>query len=113
MSREAVYRTTGVCKLEEFVRRARIRMLGHVLRMDRDAPAQVSMDLYFAKGRRPAGRPSACLASSVKKDLSEVGYRFRTMGDLAKLREKAQNREEWRRLVRTLTNDPNQDNLDP
>ena len=108
MSREAVYRTTGACRLEDFVRQARMRMLGHVLRMARDTPAQVSMDLYFREGSRPVGRPAACLAASVKKDLGEIGYRFRTAGDLAALRERAQDREAWRQLVRLLTTDPNQ-----
>ena len=103
MSSEAVYRITGVCKLEAFVTGARMRMLGHVLRMDRAAPAQVAMDLYFSAGRRRRGRPHACLASSIAKDLRKAGLRFAKARDLADLGEIASDRKKWRQIARTLT----------
>ena len=103
MSCEAVYRTTGAPKLEDFVAKARVRMLGHVLRLDRNAPAQVSMDHYFQKGSRKPGRPRACLASAVKKDIERAGLRFGKKADLAQLREIAGDRVAWRGLVNSLT----------
>ena len=107
MSCEAVYRTTGTPKLEEFVAKARVRMFGHVLRLDRDAPAQVSMDLYFKKGGRKQGRPRACLASAVQKDVEAAGFRFRKAQDLARLREVASDRIAWRGVVNSLNQGAN------
>ena len=57
MSNDAVYATTGVRTLEQYIGDARMRLLGHVLRLDRQAPAQQSMDLYVSKGSRQVGRP--------------------------------------------------------
>ena len=104
MSNDAVYATTGVRTLEQYIGDARMRLLGHVLRLDRQAPAQQSMDLYVSKGSRQVGRPRACLASSVAKDLKEVGLKLSRPDDLARLRECAADRKAWRELVITLNN---------
>ena len=103
ISNEARYRTTGSRRFEEYAEEARMRMVGHVLRMDRAAPAQVAADLYFSAGRRRRGRPHARLASSIAKDLRKAGLRFAKARDLADLREIASDRKKWRQIARTLT----------
>ena len=90
-----------------------MRMLGHVLRLDRNAPAQVAMDLYLSEGRRKRGRPQTCLASTVARDLRDLGLRFRTSTDLRELRETASDRKAWRVLVRTLAPDDLFNQQDP
>ena len=82
------------------MRNARMRMLGHVMRLDRRAPAQMAMDLYFTDGKRPRGQPRTCLASGIRKDLSAADIGFRKPEDLARAREIAADRIRWRGLTR-------------
>ena len=79
-----------------------MRMMGHVLRMDRAAPAQLAMDLYFSEGRRRRGRPYACLVTAVRQDLKKRCLKFGKARDLAILRELAGDRKKWRGLARAL-----------
>ena len=102
ISNRALYKITGTTNLETFVTTARMKMLGHTLRLDPATPAQQAMDLYFSAGRRPRGHPRACLASAVAEDFSKLGLRFRTANDLARARQIAADRDRWRGLVASL-----------
>ena len=79
-----------------------MKLLGHVLRLDRAAPAQQAMDMYLSAGRRPRGHPISCLASAVAQDLRKVGLNFQKASDLARAREVASDRQQWRLLVAAL-----------
>ena len=63
----------------------------------------IDLEFKVRKHRRKPGRPRACLASAVKKDIERAGLRFGKQADLAKLREIASDRVAWRGLVNSLT----------
>ena len=101
ISNEALYKVTGTRPLCEIIRRGRLRLLGHVLRMPRETPAQEAMDFYVKPGKRRTGRPRTCLPTMLGKDLNAAsGARFRTKADLEALREVAADRDVWRALVK-------------
>lgn len=89
----------GTFSLGNFVKNARLRLLGHVLRLPRDAPAQRAMDLYFSDGKRHRGRPTHLLPTRIAKDVGKFGHSFKTGKDLADLREMASDRERWKSTV--------------
>ena len=103
MSNAAVYRVTKARPMEAVVANARMRLMGHILRLTPEAPAQTAMDLYFSEGKRHVGRPEACLATAAREDLRKVGMRFAKAEDLARVREVAADRERWRKLVEART----------
>ena len=102
ISNEALGRTPGVVPFEAHVQLCRLRLLGHVLRLDKDSPAQRSMDLYFGGGARLRGRPRWCLPQSLKSDLAKAGMPFYSKDHLSAAREVAADREAWKGLVREI-----------
>ena len=88
--------------LEAFVRRARVKLFGHVLRMEAEAPAQRAMDFYMTKGRRRKGRRRCCLPEILKDDMEGVGLQFAGPEDLDRLRGLAADRRMWQDLVHLI-----------
>ena len=85
--------------METMVTRARLRLFGHVLRLDRKTPAQMSMDLYFSAGKRRVGRPVSCLATALVADMKRSRRSFKNAGDLASIRLLASDRDAWKDLT--------------
>lgn len=90
------------------VRVFRWRMFGHVLRMDSESPAQLSMDFAFGdyvknmKARR--GRHSTNLLSAIIHDAKARGIVLKTRRDLDNLREMASDRDRWKSLEHASVN---------
>ena len=103
ISNEKLYKVTGVRSLSVRVEEMRWRMLGHVLRLDRGAPAQRAMDFAFGKmvknmdARR--GRHSTNLLSTITNDLKRRGLKLSCKRDLDILREVAADRIAWKKLT--------------
>ncbi len=79
-----------------------MRMLGHMLRLDRKTPAQKSMDLYFADKTRRRGRPIMRLPIILSTDLTMIGMEFKNLHDLTALREKAADKDLWSQLAHLI-----------
>ena len=103
VSNRSLQERFGIAPLGLHVAQCRLRLLGHVLRLDPRAPAQVSMDAYFAARGRVRGRPRWCLPNALQKDLTQFGHAFSNAGDLNALRDIAADREGWRRMVHMTT----------
>ena len=85
-----------------YVKTARWRLFGHVLRMPRDTPAQQAIDYYFADTGDATfrGRPRTSLPTALSADLRRVGRTLRRPADIDALR--LLNREQWRQLERDI-----------
>ena len=79
-------------------------MLGHVLRLDGDTPAQRAMDFAFGdkvklmKPRR--GRHGTNLMSVLMQDVNECGHKLNCKKDLKHLRTMAADKELWRVIIK-------------
>ncbi len=104
ISNEALYKKTGSCSITEDLVKSRMRLLGHVLRLERDAPAQKAMDFYFKKGTRSRGRPKMMLPTRLDKDLAKVGKRLKNTKNLQELKELAADKKRWKELIKLRSN---------
>ena len=109
ISNTSLYEVCGCTALSHRVRKARWRLFGHILRLDRDAPAQVALDFAMNEGhhlwRARRGRPPTCLLTVLRADLKPIGLTMKNASDLRRLRELASNKDTWRGLGRQLTGD--------
>ena len=97
ISNVELYRRTRQADVMSMVNQARLRLLGHCLRMDTESPPQRALDLYCntsLKGRR--GRPKTTLGSSLRHDVGLTASTLRT------LREEAADRHGWRTVIHRL-----------
>ena len=85
---------------------ARWRFFGHVLRLPREAPAQLALEWYLniSCNKKIAGwrgRPRCNLAAINIEELgqSRPDLRLQTVDDLNKLQAIASNRTHWRKLI--------------
>ena len=100
ISNKAIYHLTQTQPLSHDLQRARLRLLGHCLRLPRDTPAQKALDLTvndIPKARR--GRPRSCLLSTLRADLKKVGMNLRTPSGLEQLRIHAADRDKWEETI--------------
>jgi len=103
ISNTELYRRCQVVPITERVRKARWTLLGHVLRMDDDAPPVLSMRFAITaaeqyKGRR--GRPRTNLLGTIQDDLKQHNISLKTVDDLNYLRQLASNRSLWRSMFK-------------
>ena len=103
ISNEKLYQVTGVRSLSVRVEEMRWRMLGHVLRLDRDTPAQRALDFAFGKRVKDMnarkGRPQTNLLSTITRDLERRGMKLSCKRDLNILRKAAADRIAWKELT--------------
>jgi hypothetical protein len=96
---------TGQEEVENFIRRARLRWMGHVMRMEE---GRVTSKIYEwrPKGRRPAGRPKTRWTDTLEKDLGRAGlslYGVTTGRVRANLQELAEDRAVWKEVTKAST----------
>ena len=81
----------------------RWRLFGHILRRDREIPANKAMEFYFSNvAKRARGRPTTTLPTTLDSDLKLINdntMRLTSNVDLENLRDTAQNRIEWKALT--------------
>ncbi|GFO01732.1 hypothetical protein PoB_002823700 [Plakobranchus ocellatus] len=82
-------------------KKARWRLFGHVLRRDRNIPANKAMLFYFSDNKRARGRPQTTLPITLNNDLKRVATKLEltTQTDLDTLRLIAEDRPKWNALV--------------
>ena len=97
---DVLYRKCNTRPLSTTIRQARWRLFGHILRLPRDAPAQIAADHYFKNdGPSWRRRPQCTLPTILKDDLKNTGIELNCGSGLAKLRATASCRQKWRNLV--------------
>ena len=101
--------------------KTRWKLFGHILRRDKDIPANKSMEFYFTKinptDKNFKGRERTNLPSTLARDLDTLHNKtkpldhtyskrtvpkLRSLQDLEELRNIAQNRNEWKDLTRKI-----------
>ncbi|GFN98425.1 hypothetical protein PoB_002493100 [Plakobranchus ocellatus] len=78
------------------------RLFGHVLRRDRNIPANKAMLFYFSDNKRARGRPPTTLPITLNNDLKKLvatKLELTTQTDLDILRLIAEDRPKWNALV--------------
>ncbi|XP_065193166.1 uncharacterized protein LOC135824361 [Sycon ciliatum] len=103
-SNAALYKRCKAQPISNFVRLARWRLFGHILRMPDGCPAVAAMINYYqVKETVWRGRPRMTLLIVLSRDLQRVGRRgLKTLSDLLFLREIAQGRGEWKDLCKDV-----------
>ena len=97
ISNADLYERTGSCPLSEIVSQRRLRMAGHVLRLDPASPPYRAMEGYFdAKLHAARGRPCLTLATTLIRDLRNRDIHFRRRSDLATVRNHATDKSNWK-----------------
>ena len=86
-----LYELFGDIDICKRIKIQRLRWLGHVSRMDSNAPARKVFEAEPAGGRRKRGRPNLRWKDQVFSNLSTLG--------ITNWRQKAGRRNEWRRLL--------------
>lgn len=73
----------------------RLRWLGHVVRMNEDAPAKRSFEYEPSDGSRRRGRPKLRWKDQVEEDISKLG--------VTNWRRSAEDRSAWKSILRSAT----------
>ena len=104
ISNEKLYGTCKVRPLSIRLAEMRWKMLGHILRLDRDTPAQRAMDFAFGdkvKTMKPRrGRHGTNLMSVLMQDANERGHKLNCKKVLEHLRAMAADKELWKVTIK-------------
>ena len=114
ISNEKLYKVTQTRPLTIDITKARWKMLGHALRMEKETPARKAMKYYFQEPEnceRFRGRKRATIVTTINRDIKrtrELNKQFyiselKTELDLRNTRVKAMNRNHWQKLVKMVT----------
>ena len=89
--------------LSEMVKEARWNMLGHVLHMDRNSPAQNALH-YAVEGTKKYTGRHGChttnLLDILKADMKERDLNLRNTSDLELLQSAAADRARWKEMAK-------------
>lgn len=120
---EDLYERTNSQPLSLHITKARWNLFGHILRRPDDIPANVAMSSYFEPSNKPGyrGRPPINLPRLLDEDLSissthssqtniqldhnysyQPKMQLKNSYDLLQLKEKAQNRDNWKLLTQKV-----------
>lgn len=112
ISNKDLYEKCGSERLSEIIRKHRWQLFGHVLRLPKDTPAQMSMFHYcnsFKEKQVEKGRPLTTLPivlfneyHSYKQSLRKSGYRQKPITALNELLKIASKRNDWAELVKNV-----------
>ena len=95
VTNEEVRRRAGLRPIVEEVRNRRWKWLGHVSRMEKDAPPRIALR-WTPEGKRKRGRPKETWRRTMERELKEQQLTWESVN------KKAANREQWRELVAAL-----------
>jgi hypothetical protein len=91
---ERVYQRTKEEPWSQTIKQRRLRWLGHLLRLDETTPARRALELFQQPSKKPRGRQQTTWLSTISKNLTEKEL------DLDRAYQIAQNRFEWRSVVK-------------
>ena len=101
ISNKTLYERTNTVPLTERVLLSRWRMLGHVLRLPENSPAQAAMCFAVDEGTRcksRIGRHQTNLFSVIRDDLNKRGIMLNNLCDLYELRSLAKIKTVWQTM---------------
>ena len=64
-----LYTLTKEVPISETIKKRRLALFGHILRLDPETPVQKALDYYTVHHERPVGRPPTTWLSMIKKDI--------------------------------------------
>jgi hypothetical protein len=96
ISNKNLHEISEVTTIEQLLETRRLKLLGHVFRMNNDRVTKKAIEWIPRNGRRQRGRPKLTWKSMIKKDLEKKNLTWNTARDVA------QDRHEWRTLLRPL-----------
>ena len=104
ISNEKLYTLTREISISDKVRKRRLVLFGHILRLHEDTPAQKALEYFFTPHKRPVGRPRHTWIAQIKKDLKKTLLHHNikvplTKASLQRLKILAEDRSQWRREV--------------
>ena len=107
-----LYKDTNSHPISADITKARWKLFGHTLRMDKDSPARKAMKYYFehSDAKKFRGRKRTTIVSTLNRDITLTKQKFpqfdlpqlKTELDLHNIRVKAQNRTLWRKRVKMV-----------
>ena len=112
ISNEKLYTLSEEVPLSQKIKRRRLNLFGHILRLDPETPAKKAIQYYLTPHLRPVGRPPTTWLSVVSKDLANTlnQHRIRTpinRRSLNRLEDLAKNRILWREeVMRSMRGNP-------
>ena len=111
ISNSKLYSITKEIPISEKIKRRRLALLGHILRLDVDTPAQKALQFYLTPHKRPAGRPVTTWVQIITKDIKNTTKHHNiktplTQTSLQKLIEIAKDNVRWKQeIVRCMKRD--------
>ena len=104
INNKKLYTLSNEIPLCRKIKRRRLNLLGHILRLHPDTPAQKALNYYMTPLKRPVGRPPQTWIALISKDLKNTlkFHKIKTplnMKTLEKLRILAANNKLWREEV--------------
>ena len=107
-----LYKTTKQHTISVDITRARWKLFGHTLRMDKNTPARKAMKFYFeqSNAKKFKGRKRTTIVNTLNRDIIKTKQVYphfdlpelRTELDLHNIRVKAKNRKLWRMRVKMI-----------
>ena len=100
ISNVELHERSGVVSMEKTITKRRLKLVGHIMRMQPERAPKIALRWTPSQGRRNRGRPKITWRRTVEKDLLKLGGgRGLTWGEASAL---AQDRRKWRILLRPL-----------
>ena len=101
ISNEKLYFLTKEIPLSQKIKKRRLSLLGHILRLHPDTPAQKALNLFMTPHKRPVGRPPVTWISLITKDLTNTLKHHNinsplTENSLDKIKRIAADKDLWR-----------------
>ena len=104
ISTEKLYTLTQEIPLSDRIRKRRLVLFGHILRLHQETPAQRALQYFMTPHKRRVGRPNTTWIDVITKDLEKTltFHRIKTplnLASLERLKILAEDRTLWRKEV--------------
>ena len=102
----ALYKKSNERPLSLQILEARWRLFGHILRRDKEIPANIAMDTYFTPSghEKHKGRPPTSINTVLNRDLKHLPgfHKLGSKEDLLSLRSLAEDRDQWKDITQKI-----------
>ena len=105
ITNEKLYTLTREIPLSMKIRKRRLNLLGHILRLHPDTPAQKALNYFTTPHPRPVGRPHSTWIALITKDLETTMRENNIKSPLTRyglenLKSMAEDRFQWRKVIK-------------